>query len=73
MKCENCGAEVKNRQSYCPKCGMELFNSDYKPLKNKFLKGEYREAEEVPVGPYDLEGTYQNWDDYDPDWAPIIP
>ena len=65
MKCENCGAKIKKRETYCPKCGMELFNSQYKPLKKKYLRGEYMEREEVATSTYDLEdddyseSTYQ--------------
>ncbi|HHY00699.1 MAG TPA: zinc ribbon domain-containing protein [Methanothermobacter sp.] len=65
MKCENCGAKIKKRETYCPKCGMKLFNSQYKPLKKRYLRGEYRETEEFGTSPYDLEeegyseSTYQ--------------
>lgn len=65
MKCENCGAKIKKWETYCPKCGMELFNSHYKPLKKRYLRGEYRETEESRTSPYDLdqmeysESTYQ--------------
>jgi len=65
MKCENCGAKIKKWETYCPKCGMELFNSQYKPLKKRYLRGEYRETEESRTSPYDLdqmeysESTYQ--------------
>lgn len=75
MKCENCGTKVRKWDTYCPKCGMELSVSEYKPLKNKYLRGEYHEQREVPTEPYDLEGedysaakyyedTYQNEDNY---------
>lgn len=75
MKCENCGAKIRKWDTYCPKCGMELFNSEQKPLKSKYLRGEYREEEEVSTQPYDLDEkehsttTYhdvphQNHDDY---------
>lgn len=69
MKCENCGARIRKWESYCPKCGMELFNSDSKPLQKKYLRGEYREVEEISTEPYDLgaedlsEATY-NQDTY---------
>jgi hypothetical protein len=39
--CENCGAKVKKGEKYCPKCGMELLVSNYKPLKKRYLKGDY--------------------------------
>jgi len=55
MICENCGAKIGKRESYCPKCGMELFNSESKPLQKKFLRGEYMEQEEIPSETYDLE------------------
>jgi len=55
MKCENCGAKIKKWETYCPKCGMELFNSHYKPLKKRYLRGEYRETEESRTSPYDLD------------------
>lgn len=75
MKCQNCGAKVRKWDTYCPKCGMELFSSEYKPLKNKYLRGEYHEQREGQIEPYDLEGednsaaeyyedNYQNQDDY---------
>jgi hypothetical protein len=65
MICENCGAKIGKGESYCPKCGMELFNPEYKPLKKKYLRGEYREEAKVSTQPYDLEAenlsevTYQ--------------
>jgi hypothetical protein len=75
MKCENCGTKIRKWDAYCPKCGMELFSSESKPLKSKYLRGEYREEEEVAIVPYDLESDdlskaayhdspYQNQDDY---------
>lgn len=75
MKCENCGAKIRKWESYCPKCGMEIINSESKPLKNKYLRGEYHEHREVAIEPYDLdeedfsaakyhEDTYQNKDNY---------
>ena len=43
MKCENCGAEFKKKLRYCPDCGMDI--PEYKPLQNKYLRGEYQEEE----------------------------
>ena len=75
MKCENCGTKIRKWDTYCPKCGMELFSSESKPLKSKYLRGEYREEEEITSRPYDIEeeelseatnvdAPYQNRDDY---------
>ncbi len=58
MKCGNCGSKIKKGEPYCPKCGMELFNSQYKPLKKRFLRGEYREVENFVTSPYNLEEDY---------------
>jgi len=79
MICENCGAKIRNRESYCPRCGTELFDFEHKPLQKKFLRGEYRDQDEVEIAPYNLEEDYsketyqkepyQNWDDQDPDFA----
>ncbi|HOI40963.1 MAG TPA: zinc ribbon domain-containing protein [Methanobacterium sp.] len=55
MKCENCGSKIKKGETYCPKCGMELFNSQYKPLKKKYLRGEYREVDDLGTSPYNLD------------------
>ncbi|NYB51295.1 MAG: zinc ribbon domain-containing protein [Methanobacteriaceae archaeon] len=84
MICENCGAKISKWETYCPKCGMDLISSEHKPLQQKFLRGEYRDVEEVTVKPYNLEDEdyfedkyqkkpyaepHQNWDDYDPDFT----
>ncbi len=80
MICDNCGAKIRNKESFCPRCGMEFFNSEHKPLQKKFLRGEYRDQDEVQVAPYNLDEAdyskdnyqkepYQNWDDYDPDYV----
>ncbi len=41
MICKNCGAEIRKRESYCPKCGMELTIPYSKSLKEKYMAGEY--------------------------------
>ena len=46
MICKNCGAEIKNKESYCPSCGMELFVPYSKSLKEKYIAGEYQDHEE---------------------------
>ncbi len=43
--CDNCGAHIDDQERYCPECGMELLVSDYKPLKKKYMGGEYRYKE----------------------------
>ncbi|WJI09108.1 hypothetical protein FGU46_02885 [Methanobacterium sp. CWC-01] len=64
MKCRNCGGEIRPEDIYCNQCGMELSgreykprgkkrrlfqeNGDYKPLQNKFMKGEYQEQQADP-------------------------
>lgn len=45
MICENCGAEIKNRESYCPNCGMEIISPYSKSIKARYMAGEYRENE----------------------------
>jgi hypothetical protein len=87
MKCRNCGGEIRPEDIYCNQCGMELSgrqykprgrkrrsfpdNRDYKPLQNKFMRGEYQEQEEdtspdyyyEPEEAYDY-GEYPGYDDY---------
>jgi hypothetical protein len=78
MICENCGARIGKGKSYCPKCGNEVYNSGHKPLKNKYLRGEYLPNDESSAESYYLEEEtispdtnqkepHQNWDDYDKD------
>lgn len=78
MICENCGARIGKGKSYCPKCGKEVYDSGHKPLKNKYLRGEYLQNDESSAEPYYLEEEnlssdtnqkepYQNWDDYNKD------
>ena len=71
MKCRNCGGEIRPKDVYCHQCGMELSGrktkpqrrkkrsfsdpGDYKPLQNKFMRGEYQEHQETP---------YHQEDDY---------
>jgi hypothetical protein len=43
MICKNCGANIKNRESYCPSCGMELMVPYSKSLKEKYIAGEYQD------------------------------
>jgi hypothetical protein len=43
MICKNCGANIRNRESYCPNCGMELMVSYSKSLKEKYIAGEYHD------------------------------
>ncbi|HEX7467760.1 MAG TPA: zinc-ribbon domain-containing protein [Methanobacterium sp.] len=43
MICKNCGANIRNRENYCPNCGMELMVSYSKSLKEKYIAGEYRD------------------------------
>lgn len=46
MICKNCGAEIRNRESYCPNCGMELYVPYSKSLKEKYIAGEYQDRQE---------------------------
>jgi zinc-ribbon domain len=43
MICKNCGANIRNRESYCPNCGMELMVPYSKSLKEKYIAGEYHD------------------------------
>jgi zinc-ribbon domain len=43
MKCENCGAEIRKKDRYCPDCGMDI--PEYKPLQDKYLRGENQDEE----------------------------
>lgn len=89
MKCRNCGGEIRPEDIYCNQCGMDLSgrkykprgrkrrsfpnNRDYKPLQNKFMRGEYQEHQEdqhypddyyyEPEEAYDY-GEYPDYDDY---------
>ena len=75
MICENCGAPIGKRDNHCPECGMELFNSEHKPLQKKYLRGEYLPDESsTDYLDYETDSDqtyqkepYQNWDDYDRD------
>ena len=43
MICKNCGTNIRNRESYCPNCGMELMVPYSKSLKEKYIAGEYHD------------------------------
>ena len=43
MICKNCGANIRNKENYCPNCGMELMVSYSKSLKEKYIAGEYHD------------------------------
>ena len=43
MICENCGAEIRNRENYCPNCGMEVISPYNKSIKARYMAGEYTE------------------------------
>jgi len=49
MICENCGANIKNRESFCPNCGMELMNPYSKSIKAKYIAGEYNEDQDTHI------------------------
>jgi hypothetical protein len=49
MICKNCGAEIVNRESYCPSCGMELLIPYSKSLKEKYMAGEYIDRQDNSV------------------------
>ena len=49
MICKNCGANIKNRETYCPSCGMELMVPYSKSLKEKYIAGEYHENPQKSV------------------------
>lgn len=49
MICENCGVRIKNRESYCPNCGMELITPYTKSIKAKYIAGEYNENQNTYV------------------------
>lgn len=56
MNCQKCGGYIRKRDTFCPHCGMELTqanykpqqknNSEYKPLQGRFVRGEYQDREE---------------------------
>lgn len=57
MKCKNCGAYIKRRDTYCPHCGMKVENpeyqpqqknknSEYKPLQQRYIRGEYQDRQD---------------------------
>lgn len=62
MKCDNCGSEFRSGDVYCPQCGMELFqrqykppttgkkslrdSEEYKPLQKRYMQGQYPKTEE---------------------------
>ena len=46
MICKNCGEEIRNRENYCPSCGMELLVPYSKSLKEKYIAGEYQDHQE---------------------------
>lgn len=49
MICKNCGANIKNRETYCPSCGMELMVPYSKSLKEKYIAGEYQDNKKNSV------------------------
>jgi hypothetical protein len=49
MICENCGAEINNRESYCPSCGMELMIPYSKSIKEKYIAGGYLENQDTHI------------------------
>lgn len=51
MICKNCGEELINNENYCPQCGMELSTSYSKPLKEKYIEGEYQDKQENYISP----------------------
>ncbi len=51
MICKNCGANIKNRETYCPSCGMELMVPYSKSLKEKYIAGEYQDNKKNLVVP----------------------
>lgn len=55
MKCNNCGGIIRRGDTYCPMCGMEL-KSEYKPLQERYKRGEYQDREEQY---YDETPVYQ--------------
>ena len=68
--CENCGCHIRKGDSYCPKCGMELLVSEYKPLKKRYIRGEYYDEEEEQFyedGPVYPERNTGYEDEYDYD------
>ena len=56
MNCQNCGGYIKRRDTYCPHCGEKLnrsrtkpqnnYKSEYKPLQQRYKRGEYQDREE---------------------------
>ena len=80
MKCRNCGGEIGPEDIYCNQCGMELSgreykpkgknrrsfqeNNGYKPLQNKFMRGEYQEQQEDQYHPDD-DYFYKSEEAYD--------
>ena len=68
--CENCGGNIRKGDSYCPQCGMELLVSEYKPLKKRYIRGEYYDEEEerfYEEGPVYPERNTEYEDAYDYD------
>lgn len=65
--CENCGCNIRKGDSYCPRCGMELLVSEYKPLKKMYIRGEYYDEEEqfFDDGPVYPERNTGSEDEYD--------
>jgi hypothetical protein len=43
MICENCGTKIRNRENFCPNCGMEIVNPYNKSIKARYMAGEYTE------------------------------
>jgi hypothetical protein len=80
MKCRNCGGEIRPEDIYCNQCGMDLSgreykprakkrrslteNKDYKPLQNKFMRGEYQD-DQVDQYPQDDDYFYKSEEAYD--------
>ncbi|HEY0196788.1 MAG TPA: hypothetical protein VGC02_04350 [Methanobacterium sp.] len=69
MNCQNCGGYIKRRDTYCPHCGVKLArsnykprqvgkNSEFKPLQQRYMRGEYQDREEDFYNQY-VENQYK--------------
>lgn len=55
MICDNCGAEIDNKERYCPNCGMEL------PTSKSSKKKNYKKSQQFNQDSFQSKKNYGNY------------
>ncbi|MGB9979095.1 zinc-ribbon domain-containing protein [Methanobacterium sp.] len=55
MICDNCGAEIDNKERYCPNCGMEL------PTSKSSKKKNYKNSQQFTSDNFQSKKKYRNY------------